>query len=82
MLHELLRDGEEKEYIKEAILSLNSGEFRTACVAVRKALYVAIEEEYSVEEWSDYVPSSSKNFFAVIGKHFKAPFYTRNASWM
>jgi hypothetical protein len=83
MLHELLKDGAEKSYIRDAIRKLESGDFRGACVDVRKALYIGIEEQYSIEEWIDYVPSSTHGVGLFLQKNnFKAPFHTRNAAWI
>lgn len=82
-LHELLEDGPAKEHVLLAVRAREEGDNDGCLVELRKALYVAIEEEYSVESWKDYDPSKIRGIggFLTRGGH-KAPWYTRNSEWI
>jgi hypothetical protein len=80
MLHELLPEGEVKEFFRDAAKEIERGEFFAALVSIRKALFVEVEVDYVIEEWKDDV---DLNPFAFLGrKGSKASFYTRNKDWI
>ncbi len=82
MLHEVVKEGEAKDYIQEACELIEKKDFFWALINIRKAVYVEIEEEYSIEQWAtvsnddDYL----KKLFVAVGR--KAPWYTKNKEWI
>ena len=83
MLHEVIKAGETKDYIQAACAAIEKGDFFGALVNIRKAIYVEIEDEYSIEGWKNVSKTEDgrKAMFLVAGG-FKAPWYTKNKEWI
>ncbi len=83
MLHELLNPGEARDCIQEACRALEEMEYYQALLSIRKAIYVDIEKNYSIEKWQDYDPNSQEGFMGAIRRGgLDAPWHTRNADWI
>lgn len=81
MLHEVIKAGEAKDYIQAACEAIEKGDFFDSLVNTRKAIYVEIEDEYSIEGYRDY--SQYQDFwFPPLHGGWKAPFLTQNKEWI
>jgi hypothetical protein len=81
-LSDLLRDCDAKSFCQDAAKGIEEKKYWDALVAVRKAIFCEIEEDYYIEEWSDYDPGTG-HALAMLGKKgHKAPWYTRNQKWI
>lgn len=68
-----------KTYIAEASVQIEEGQYFAAMISARKALFLAVEKEYDIKEWANYVPGRGGVFFPTYSK---APFYARNNAWI
>jgi hypothetical protein len=84
MVYDLIKEGELRTYIENACKEIDAGRYYEALVEVRKAIFILIERDYSVEEWRDYDPADRKQgLLALFGLYgYKAPYYTRNKDWI
>jgi hypothetical protein len=69
-----------KAHIEEATRCIEDRRYLEAMIATRKALFLAVEADYDIGEWSEYDPTHLLPR-PVFGKQ-KAPLYTRNKSWI
>jgi hypothetical protein len=82
-LNDLLEDGAEKPYIDAAVVAFVGERFSDCLVEIRKAIYVAIEEDYSIEKWRDYRIGDATGLLGLMDRGgYKAPWRTRNAEWI
>lgn len=78
---DLLKDGEAKEFIGDAISYLEHERYLDALVAVRKSLFVEIEIDYVIEEYTSNADNG--NMWSFFGKKgHKASTFTKNARWI
>lgn len=78
-LTDLLEDGEPKDLLRGAHVYLNRGEHLLALIEIRKAIFLEIEQPYSVHEW---VNSEIQLWRALMQGGSKAPAHTRNGKWI
>lgn len=89
MAHDLIKDDRESsQFVLAAIRAIEEGKFHDALVEIRKALYVEVLANCSIEGWRDYERGAvqSEGFFE-LGETLRrggwdAPFYTRNKDWI
>ncbi len=79
-LSDLLDPGEAKDFLDEAVALLEQGESLQALTAVRKALFVEIEDDYTIHKYSDVETNELFDFLTRGGT--KAPYWTRNKDWI
>lgn len=80
-LVDLLENGESRDFLVEASNLLDQKKYLDALIAVRKAIFVEIEIEYSVHEWREGYPTGNLAFL-MMGRSVKAPYWTRDAKWI
>jgi hypothetical protein len=84
-LTDVLKDGPEKELIKEAIATANKGEFLESLAKLRKAFYMSYEREYCIYAFRDREANDNR-LFSVLGLDWnlgaKAYSWTRNKTWI
>ena len=78
-LTELLDEGDSREFLTSAASLIVEGRFLDALIEIRKAVFVEIEEDYSIYFWKDGDPKSILRIFAR-GK--KAPVCYQNKDWI
>jgi hypothetical protein len=81
-LSDLLSDGEAKTFLSEATILLEQAEFMDALIAVRKSLFVEIENEYCIHKWSDADINEPLGLLSFSRGGTKAPYWTRNREWI
>jgi hypothetical protein len=86
MLHELLKESEAKGYVQAAINALEECKYYEALKQTRMAIFVEIEQEYSIDGWKDYTEETKGGLLAALDRlkrgGLKAPWYTRNKDWI
>jgi hypothetical protein len=84
MLHDLIHKGEIKDYFKKAAQFIRDQKYFMALIEIRKAIFTEIEEEYSIEKWSDYEYGEERSYLwtMLFRGGGKAPIYTRNKKWI
>jgi hypothetical protein len=78
----LIADGEAKDFLSDAAVKLESGNFLEALISVRKALFIEIEIEYCVHRWSDADPNERLGLLSISRGGMKAHYWTRNRNWI
>ena len=82
-LHELVANAESRECLRLAQTALDAGRYFEAMIQIRKALFVEIEQDYSVYGWRDHSRSEPVGLLSGFGKGgIKAPYYMRNKEWI
>ena len=81
-LSDLMADGEAKEFLSDAALKLEHGDFLEALISVRKALFIEVEIEYCVHKWSDADPNERLGLLSFSRGGMKAAYQTRNRDWI
>lgn len=79
MIHELLPDGESKELLFEASRLIDREDYFQSLLYIRRAIYVEIEIEYNIEEWSIHTDNPFERF---MRRGHKAPHRTRSKEWI
>lgn len=83
LLSEAVKNNDIKQHISDAAEAIDNKKYFDALVAIRMALYLAIEEEYSVFGWKDSPAAKEIGFFERLEKGGgKAPYYTKNKEWV
>jgi hypothetical protein len=83
MLHELLKNDKVQGFIFNAEIAIGDEKYFVALTEIRKAIYVEIEEEYSVYDWKDFPQGKTAGFLELMGKGgSKAPWYAKNQEWI
>jgi hypothetical protein len=82
MLHEVIKEGEAKDYIQEACKLMEKRDFFWALINIRKAIYVEIEEEYSIEQWANISKNNDILKRQLVAGGRKAPWHTKNKEWI
>lgn len=79
-------DSEAKPFLEEAARLIGRGDWLSALIEVRKALFVEIEHEYAIHNWGKVDPANSLGGFLAFGLSGpggnKAPYWTRNRKWI
>lgn len=82
MLHEVIKDGEVKDFIQAACVELEKDNFFDVLINIRKAIYVEIEEEYSIEGWRDISMSEKSLRRSLFTGGLKALWFTKSKEWI
>lgn len=83
MVHEAIKNEDVKGFIATAAKHINDGKYFEALVEIRKALFMEIEEQYSVYDWKDYSRSTNFTLLDMFGKGgWSAPYHTKNKEWI
>jgi hypothetical protein len=84
MLSEMIKYDELRTYIENACKEISNGNFYEALVEVRKAIFILIERDYSIEGWREYDPADKKMSLLAVFSFYghKAPYYTKNKDWI
>jgi len=85
MLLDIIAEGETKKYLKESYTFIEKKEFYEAMVAIRKAIFIEIEQEYSVEGWKDYELGTNESLLKMLLANRggnKASYYAKNKKWI
>lgn len=83
LLAEAIKDGDIKKHITNSCNAIERKEYFDALVETRKAVYLAIEEEYSVFDWRDHPKAKVLGVLEILGKGgTKAPWHTKNKEWI
>ena len=83
LLSERIKDEEPKRHIEKACALVEDKKYFDALVEVRKAIYLVIEEGYSIEGWADYdgkIPTTWQH--SIIRGGWNAPWQTRHKKWI
>ncbi|WP_138927774.1 hypothetical protein [Verminephrobacter aporrectodeae] len=82
-LSDLLKESDAQAFLSDAALQLDQGNFFETLLLVRKAIFVEIEIEYCVHEWSDIDSNEQVGLFSAARRGgSKAPYRTRNREWI
>ena len=81
-ISDLLEPGEARDFLSEAASLLERNQPLDALIAVRKALFVEIEHEYSIDKWSDADSNEIRGLLGLGRGGLKAPYWTRNKEWI
>jgi hypothetical protein len=82
-MSDLLEAGETRSFLKLSESLVASGKFFDALVAIRKAIFLEFEVEYSVYAWRDYDDQEAPIGLGHLGRGgWKAPYWTRNKEWI
>lgn len=81
---DLLPDSEAKAYLKAAEEKISKGEYMSALVETRKAIYVELEEQYNVYGWRDYQQDEphAMTLGLLLRGGWSAPAWKRNRRWI
>ena len=83
MLAEVLKNDNAREFIGNAGIAIENGKYFVALREIRKAIYVEIEQEFSVYDWRDFPGDRSPGFLEILGRGgSKAPGYAKNREWI
>ena len=82
MLHEVIKKGEAKDFVQRACVELEKDNFFDVLINIRKAIYVEIEEEYSIEGWKDASTLKNPRARHLSAGGLKAPWFTKNEEWI
>lgn len=82
-VNELVANPESKGCLDDALRALDDGRYIDAMIEIRKALFIEIEQDYSIYGWRNHGVRDSVGLLggAMMGG-FKAPYYTRNKEWI
>lgn len=82
-LSDLLDASEARDFLNGAAALLEENKPLEALIAVRKALFVEIEHEYTIDRWADVGANEPRGLlvFAGRGGH-KAPYWKCNKEWI
>lgn len=78
-LTDLLRDGEAKDFLKDAEAAFNSGDFEKCLFGCRKAIFVRFEADYDL---SPFEHDDAPNSLGLVMLGRKLPFYARNKEYV
>jgi len=81
VLNELIRNEETSKYLTEACEALEQEKYFKCLVSVRKAIYIEIEQDYCIYEWSKD-DSTAWVLFGLSAGGRNAPHYTKNKEWI
>src|SRR5262249_48618361 len=79
---DLLEEGETRDLLKAAEALIDSNEYFEALIAIRKALFIEFEADYSVYDWRDYEGGAMEGLAWFGRGGWKAPYWTRNSDWI
>lgn len=83
-LTDILRDGSEKDLIKDAILSADKDDFLDSLIKLRKAFFISYEREYCIYAFRE--AEQNLGVWGLLGFSAsgggKAHSWTRNKTWM
>lgn len=83
LLADAIKDDTIRDHIAKACTDIESRKYFDALVEIRKAIYIAIEEDYSLFDWKDHPRGKELNLFQMLGKGGrKAPWHTQNKEWI
>ncbi len=83
LLADAIKNNTIKDHITEACTAIESRKYFNALIEIRKAIYIAIEEDYSVFGWKDHPREKEEGVFEALSKGGrKAPWYTKNKEWI
>lgn len=85
LIHEAIRKDEIKGYIAKANQCIEKKKYFDALVEIRKAVFIEIEQDYSVFDWRETPKAidTVASFFEIARKEGrKAPWHTRNKEWI
>jgi hypothetical protein len=77
-LDELLKDGEAKEFLREASRAVEGGLYQDALLAIRRAIFVEVEAEYAIDEWRESDGTEALTLGVLMRRGRKAPYFARN----
>jgi len=81
-LTELLNEGEAQDCLTQAARLIDEEKLLDALIEVRKALFIEIEYEYAIHEWSDAESGTVYGLLEFSRGGLKAPYWTRNKEWI
>lgn len=82
-LTDILKKGETLQCLEEASKFIEKCEYLDALIEIRKAIFIEIENDYSVYAHREYEEGSSgMGLMGMLLGGWKAPFYTRNKKWI
>ena len=82
-LIDLLDEGKAKDFLTEAVKLYENGEYKDCLISCRKAIYVEIERDYSIER-AELAPSLfSDDPLAIAASYYrhKSPFHARHPDY-
>jgi hypothetical protein len=85
MLDEVIKNEEVKAHIRASIREIAEGNFFDALVDIRKAIFLEVEQSYSIEAWEDFSPNKRPTLSDLLGRGpagLNAPYYTKNKEWI
>jgi len=83
MLNELIHKEETRNLIEAACKLIDEGLYYDALVEIRKAIFIEVEEEYSVEGWKEHPRGKNIGILGSAGMGgWKAPWYAKNREWI
>ena len=82
MLHDLVRNDVTKSIVAKACKAIDAGDYFDALTEIRKALFVEIEEAYSIFDWREVDPRTLDILDACFEGGQKAPYDKKNKAWI
>jgi hypothetical protein len=81
---DLLEANETQKVLKEAEAFIASKQYLEALTAIRKAIFIEFEADYSVYDWRDYEGQEDPlGLGLLLGRRgWKAPYWTRRKDWI
>ena len=81
-LTDLLKEGTEKKFIKDAISITSNGEYLQALALLRKAFFLSYEREYCIYDFKDRLSMGPIGLLDMGSRGFKAHLFTKNKQWI
>ena len=79
----LLDEGEPRRHFEQASQDINDGRYLDGLIEIRRAIFVAIENDYNVSGWRDAPRDGDKNALLRWSRGgWRAPAYARGAEWI
>lgn len=85
LLYDILKSDEVREHLRRAEEGIASSRFFDALLEIRKAIFLEIEEDYSIVRWKDvsHDDKSSQGLLAALRLGgWKAPYWCSNKEWI
>jgi hypothetical protein len=85
VLYDIIKNSEVRQCLADAEKDIEAKNYWGSLVEVRKAIFLEVEEDYSIINWKDTPrdgESPSLAYNALLMKGFKAPWWVKNKEWI
>lgn len=80
-LTDILSDGIVKDHVRLSISLADEGKYLEALIELRKAFFLAYENEYCIYSWKDHDKDQERGLLG-FSKGIKAHYWTKNKQWI